>query len=83
MPVADLNRKYGLDKLGQIAQADLVANIVSTLQAGCFLGCLFSSWVADRMGRRPSLIMNGLITIVGCVFQAAASGVLPLMYIGR
>jgi len=76
-------RKYGLDKLGKVAQADLIANIVSTLQAGCFVGSLFSSWVADKMGRRPSLIMNGLITLVGCIFQAAANGVLPLMYIGR
>lgn len=27
--------------------------------------------------------MNGLITIVGCVIQSAASGSLAAMYIGR
>ncbi|KAF2476559.1 quinate permease [Lindgomyces ingoldianus] len=76
-------KEYGLDKLNKVGQANLSANIASTLQAGCFLGCFIASWVADKAGRRTSLIMNGLITIVGCILQAASSGSVACMYIGR
>jgi MFS family permease len=76
-------RKYGLDGLNKVALANLTANIASTLQAGCFLGCFLASWVADKSGRRTSLIMNGIITVIGCIFQAAGEGKLAVMYIGR
>lgn len=60
-------------------------NIVSTLQAGCFLACFFTGWAADRFGRRPCLIGTGVITTIGVVFQAAsaAKGTLPVMFVGR
>jgi MFS family permease len=76
-------RKYGLDKLSKSAEADLGANIASTLQAGCFLGCFLASWVADRWGRKTSLIFNGLITIVGCLIQSVSFGSIASMYVGR
>lgn len=63
--------------------ADLNANIASTLQAGCFVGCFVASWMADKWGRKFALQVAGLITIVGCVFQAAALGHIEVMYIGR
>lgn len=64
---------------------DLVQNIVSTLQAGCFLACFITGWAADKFGRRPCLIVSGVFTVVGVVFQAAsaAKGTLAVMYIGR
>ncbi|KAF2202590.1 general substrate transporter [Delitschia confertaspora ATCC 74209] len=76
-------KKYGLDKLNDVGRANLSANIASTLQAGCFLGCFIASWVADKAGRRTSLIMNGLITIVGVILQAASMGSIACMYVGR
>jgi hypothetical protein len=39
--------------------------------------------MADKWGRKISLMANGAITIVGVVLQAAASGSLPCMYVGR
>ena len=39
--------------------------------------------MADKFGRKLTLQVAGLITIVGCVIQAAASGSLAAMYIGR
>lgn len=66
--IADENRKYHIDTLAPVAQANLLSNsefwimsceslfweqiVVSTLQAGCFFGSLFSYYVADRWGRR-------------------------------
>jgi MFS family permease len=78
-----VNRKYGLDTRGKVAQANLSANIVSTLQAGCFFGALIASAVADKWGRRIGLISASLISIVGVIMQVAAEGHLEAMYIGR
>lgn len=78
-----VSRKYGLDKLDKVGKADLSANIASTLQAGCFLGCFIASWLADKWGRKIALIINGLITIVGCIIQSVSMGSLPSMYVGR
>ncbi|KAM0277010.1 hypothetical protein ACHAQH_006194 [Verticillium albo-atrum] len=65
-------------------RADLSSQIVSTLQAGCFLGALLAAQAADRFGRRPVLIWGaGVISLVGVVLQAAASGHLEAMYVGR
>ncbi|OTA03067.1 hypothetical protein A9Z42_0034890 [Trichoderma parareesei] len=55
------------------AKSNMNQNIVSTLQAGCFAACFFTSWVTDRYGRRFALIAAGLLTIVGIVFQAASA----------
>ncbi|QRD81987.1 putative MFS quinate transporter [Aspergillus flavus] len=75
--------KYGLKNLGDIGEANLSANIVSTLQAGCFFGALIASPVADKWGRKTGLISASLIAIVGVIMQVAASGHLEAMYIGR
>ncbi|KAF2501033.1 general substrate transporter [Lophium mytilinum] len=34
-------------------------------------------------GRRPALMLAGIITCIGCVFQAAAEGQISVIYIGR
>ncbi|KAF9882724.1 hypothetical protein FE257_005342 [Aspergillus nanangensis] len=75
--------KYGLDTLGDVGQANLSANIVSTLQAGCFFGALIASQIADRYGRRTALLAASVISVVGVIMQVAASGHLEAMYIGR
>ncbi|KAJ6092979.1 hypothetical protein N7486_008268 [Penicillium sp. IBT 16267x] len=74
---------YGLKDLDAVAQANLSANIVSTLQAGCFFGALLASPAAEKWGRRGALIGSALIGIIGVIMQASASGHLEAMYIGR
>lgn len=74
---------YGLENLDKVAQANLSANIVSTLQAGCFFGALLASPAADRWGRRTALLGSAVVGILGVIMQAAASGHLEAMYIGR
>lgn len=75
--------KYGLTGLSKTAQANLSANIVSTLQAGCFFGALIASPAADRWGRRYALLGAAVLGILGVIMQVAASGHLEAMYIGR
>ena len=76
-------KTYGLSGISKTALANLTANIVSTLQAGCFFGALLASPLADRLGRRMALLISAVIVTIGCVFQAAGSGKLAVMYIGR
>lgn len=60
-------------------------DIVSTLQGGCFFACLITPWLADRYGRRLSLIGTGLIACIGIIMQtaSASSGSFALMFVGR
>lgn len=75
------NKAHNIAKL----RADMQQNIVSTLQAGCFLACFFTGWLADKFGRRKALMGAGVVTTIGVVFQAAsaARGTLAVMYVGR
>lgn len=66
-----------------MAVANLSGNIVSVLQAGCFVGALAAYPLTDAYGRRYCLMGAALLTLVGVVMQAAASGHLEPMYIGR
>ncbi|KAJ5224111.1 hypothetical protein N7468_008653 [Penicillium chermesinum] len=63
--------------------ANLSANIVSTLQAGCFFGALLASPAADKWGRRFALLGSAVTGVIGVIMQASASGHLEAMYIGR
>ncbi|TEA19548.1 putative quinate permease [Colletotrichum sidae] len=75
---------YNLNNMSNLERANLGANIVSTLQAGCFVGALLAAQAADRFGRRPVLIWAaGGISVIGVILQAAASGQLAAMYVGR
>ncbi|KAH7310106.1 putative quinate permease [Rhexocercosporidium sp. MPI-PUGE-AT-0058] len=66
----------------QIA-ATLNSNIVSTLQGGCFFGALIAYYIADRWGRRPSLLLAAGVTCLGVTIQCATKGYLDGLYVGR
>lgn len=63
--------------------AELSANIVSTLQAGCFVGSLVASPISEKWGRKVALIVAAIISFVGIVMQFASNGHLEAMYVGR
>ncbi|THX56628.1 general substrate transporter [Aureobasidium pullulans] len=68
------------------AYADLSGNIVSVLQAGCFVGAAASFWVSDTFGRKSALIYADIIFIIGSLLQtcsAIGNHSLTLLYIGR
>ena len=83
---ADNLSRFGLDKAedeGKVALANLQANIVSTLQAGCFLGAIVTAPIADRFGRKPSLIGASVVVMAGILMQFNSWGNLPCLYVGR
>lgn len=51
------------------ALADLKGNIVSSLQAGCFLGAAMGLFVPDRIGRKPTIFIAGLVFLIGSIIQ--------------
>ncbi|KAE8372206.1 general substrate transporter [Aspergillus bertholletiae] len=75
--------QYGLVGKEDTALANLESNIVSVIQAGSFLGALVSTYVANAIGRRLSLILSALILFVGVAMQAGASGIIGVLYAGR
>ncbi|KAM0452295.1 hypothetical protein ACHAPV_008678 [Trichoderma viride] len=81
----DFQERFNYANSSTTAKNNMSQNIVSTLQAGCFAACFFTSWLTDRYGRRVMLISSGMLTIVGIIFQAASSakGTLAVMYVGR
>ncbi|KAK8004562.1 cytochrome c oxidase [Apiospora arundinis] len=81
--LATFRAAYGLGGEKDLATANLQGNIVSVLQAGCFVGAIAAFWLADKIGRRWSLIGSAAMTLSGVIMQAAASGHLEPMYIGR
>jgi MFS family permease len=77
-------RRFGLDQAGgDVALANLQANIVSTLQAGGFAGAVIAAPLSDKLGRRPALLISGAVALVGVILQFNAWGHVPVIYVGR
>ncbi|KAJ0159093.1 Quinate permease [Colletotrichum tanaceti] len=75
---------YGLaDNTANVDSANLVGNIVSTLQAGCFVGALAASPLTDRYGRKWCLIGIAVVILLGVVLQAVSLGKLAPIFVGR
>lgn len=58
------------------------SEVVSILSAGTFFGALGAAPIADRLGRRWSLIVSCCVFIFGVILQTAATR-LPLFVAGR
>lgn len=72
---------YGLADAGDdVELADLKANIVTTLQCGCFVGALAAGYVADKLGRKPALMISAGLAIIGTIMQASAMGHIAVLY---
>jgi MFS family permease len=81
--VLTVNSDYGLINLGDVARANLSANIVTTLQCGCFVGALAAGPTADKFGRRPTLMLAAVLAIIGTIMQAVAFGEIAVIFVGR
>ncbi|BGP33023.1 hypothetical protein JCM10296v2_004812 [Rhodotorula toruloides] len=57
--------------------------IVSILSAGTFFGALMAGDIADRIGRRPTIITGCLVYMAGVVIQMFAASALATIVVGR
>ena len=80
LALPSFQKSFGLDKSASTA---LMANIVSTFQAGCFFGSLFGFPISEKLGRKINLIVAGLIFSIGAIIQTVSAGNLGMMYTGR
>ncbi|EPQ50344.1 general substrate transporter [Gloeophyllum trabeum ATCC 11539] len=56
--------------------------IVASMPAGSFVGALLVSWLADRIGRKNTVITSGWIWVVGSILQCAAQN-RGMLVVGR
>lgn len=78
-----MNRTYGLNTMTESHKANIESNIVSIILAGAFSGSVMAPWIASRIGHRPTLMCAAVIVIIGISLQAAASGIIAALYVGR
>lgn len=76
-------RGFGLAGVSEGREDSFSANIVSLLQAGCFFGALAAAPIGDKLGRRPALIIAGVVFCVGSLMQTVSSGLEAAMFVGR
>lgn len=53
------------------------------MQLGAFAGALLTNPLADKLGRKPSLMIIAVVAFIGGLLQAFAYGHLSCFYIGR
>ncbi|CAO1631968.1 unnamed protein product [Parajaminaea phylloscopi] len=59
------------------------SHLTSLFQAGCFFGALLVYPITERYGRRPALIVAGIVFCIGAIIQTVADGNIGMMYAGR
>ncbi|KAF9469079.1 general substrate transporter [Collybia nuda] len=52
--------------------ATLQSLLVAIYEIGCLIGALSNLWVGDRLGRRRTIVLGGVIMIVGAILQATS-----------
>ncbi|RDW57669.1 putative h(+) hexose cotransporter 1 [Coleophoma crateriformis] len=72
---------FGLDTLSQDALDSRKGNIAAMLAAGGSLGALLAAPASDFLGRRYSVLLFGIIFLIGAVLQMIAN--LGVLYAGR
>ncbi|KAK2035168.1 general substrate transporter [Colletotrichum zoysiae] len=83
MALDSFRRDFHLDDVGTSTRDTIQGNIVSTFQAGCFFGALLTFPIAEKFGRRKTVMLAGAVFLVGGTLMTAASGSLNLIYAGR
>ncbi|KAI0342634.1 general substrate transporter [Trametopsis cervina] len=69
LSLPSFKRYFGLDKLSSSANANLSGNIVAVLQGGCFFGALFTGYLSSKFGRKPMLLVAGVLYMIGSLIQ--------------
>ncbi|WYZ39877.1 hypothetical protein EsH8_IV_000218 [Colletotrichum jinshuiense] len=83
MALDSFRRDFHLDEVSTSTRDTIQGNIVSTFQAGCFFGALLTFPIAEKFGRRKTVMMAGTVFLIGGTLMTAAGGNLNLIYAGR
>ncbi|KAI0677405.1 general substrate transporter [Trametes maxima] len=52
--------------------ATLQSFIVAIYEIGCLIGALSNLWIGDWLGRRRTIVLGGIIMIIGAILQTAS-----------
>ncbi|EMD40622.1 hypothetical protein CERSUDRAFT_44561 [Gelatoporia subvermispora B] len=52
--------------------ATLQSFIVAIYEIGCLIGALSNLWIGDRLGRRRTIVLGGIIMIIGAILQTTS-----------
>lgn len=80
MPSFKLWAGYGPGNEG--SEADITSWVVTSFLLGCIGGSCIAGWMADALGRKPTIVLGGLAFTIGGAVQAAA-GSLTVLYLSR
>ncbi|QRV89527.1 Sugar (and other) transporter [Ceratobasidium sp. AG-Ba] len=57
---------------GPSNHATLQSLLVAIYEIGCLVGALSNLWVGERLGRRRTIVIGGVIMIIGAILQASS-----------
>ncbi|OCH90720.1 general substrate transporter [Obba rivulosa] len=52
--------------------ATLQSFIVAIYEIGCLIGAFSNLWIGDRLGRRKTIVLGGIIMIIGAILQTTS-----------
>ncbi|THH12256.1 hypothetical protein EW145_g156 [Phellinidium pouzarii] len=52
--------------------ATLQSFVVAIYEIGCLMGALSNLWIGDLLGRRRTIVLGGIIMIIGAILQTAS-----------
>ncbi|KAJ3177789.1 hypothetical protein HDU87_004311 [Geranomyces variabilis] len=62
--------------------SDVTGNVTMTFLLGCLAGAAIVSWMADFLGRKRSILVGGILFVIGVTMQVAAPSI-AVLYTGR
>lgn len=81
LALPSFKHRFGLDTVSPKELTNLSSNIVSTFQAGAFFGAIAGFFIAERLGRKLTIMGAGALFMCGAGLML--HGTLGLLYGGR
>ncbi|KAJ9654718.1 hypothetical protein H2198_006308, partial [Neophaeococcomyces mojaviensis] len=72
---------YFVEHMGTPTTSE-TGGIVSSFTGGAILGSLSIAFLADRFGRKMTVFIGSVISVLGCALQGGAANI-PMMIAGR